>query len=147
MDIFSLLKQEHETVKGIFEEIVNTSERARKTREELYETLYQELHSHAEAEQQTLYMRLEKEPELAHLMAEAKEEHMQAEKMLAELKEMDVATMEWMAKVTVLKENVEHHVKEEEGEMFKKAKKVLEKREAEEIGDLFMQKKEEILEA
>jgi len=54
--------------------------------------------------------------------------------LLKELASTPKDTEEWTAKLTVLKENVEHHVEEEEGEMFKKARKVLTDEEAEELG-------------
>ena len=147
MDIYSVLKEEHETVKGIFEKLCDTTERAEKGRDELYERLLVELHSHAQAEQEALYTRLEVETEneLKHLMAEAEEEHAQAEKMLKELGEMDKTTIEWTAKLTVLKENVEHHIKAEEGDMFKKAKEILKEVEAEAIAETFLALKKDIV--
>ncbi len=145
MDIFSILKEEHNVVKGIFEKITDTTERAEKTREELYTQLYRELHSHAVAEQKTLYTRLEQEDSIKHLMAEAEEEHAQVENILKELASTDKTTIEWTAKATVLKENVEHHVEEEEEEMFKQAKSLLKDEEAKQLGEAFTELKKKLV--
>lgn len=101
MNIFSVLKDEHKTVKELFEKILDTTERAEKTRTELYPSLYRELLSHAKVEEEVFYKRFEQEKGMEHLLAEAKEEHAQAEKLLQELAEMDPTTIEWTAKLTV----------------------------------------------
>jgi hypothetical protein len=145
MDIFSVLKAEHSVVRGIFEKMMGTAEQAEETREELYDQLYREVHSHALAEQKIFYTRLEEEESMKQLMAEAEEEHAQVENMLQELGEMDTTTVEWTAKVTVLQESVERHVKEEESEMFRQARGVLNEDETEQLGEAFMQLKRELI--
>jgi hypothetical protein len=77
---------------------------------------------------------LEKADETHEISLEAYEEHKVVKRLLAELEAEPKDTEEWSAKFTVLKENVEHHVEEEEGEMFKKARKVLSEEEIEELG-------------
>ncbi len=145
MDIFSVLKEEHEKLRGIFDKIDDTTERAEKTRAHLYRELYRELHSHAVMEEQVLYTRLEQEESMKYLLAEAKEEHVQGENMLQELAKMDDTTIEWTGKVTVLKENTEHHLREEEEEMFVQAKKILKDGEAEKMAIAFIEGKKELL--
>lgn len=145
MDIFSVLKEEHRLAKSIFEKIADTTERAEKTREELYQQLKRELISHAKAEERVLYVRLDQEETMKHLLAEAKEEHLQMENMLNELAELADTTIEWTAKAKVLQEGFEHHVHEEEDKMFKQAKAALESGEAEELGVAFVDLKKEIL--
>ncbi len=147
MNIYTVLRQEHEVVKDLLMKLCDTTERAEKSREELYQELLRELDSHAKAEQNTLYARLDEEEvmEWKHLLAEAKEEHARVEQLLQELGEMDKTTIEWTAKITVLKEQVEHHVKEEEEKMFKKAREVLKDGEAERLAEAFLAQKQEIL--
>ena len=65
---------------------------------------------------------------------EAFEEQRIVKKLLKELSSTSKDSEEWTAKMSVLRENVEHHVEEKEGEMFKKARKVLTNEEAEELG-------------
>lgn len=147
MNIYTVLKQEHEAVKDLLMKACDTTERAEKSREELYQELLRELHSHAEAEQNTLYARLDEEEgmEWKRLLAEAKEEHVRAEQLLQELGEMDKTTIEWTAKIAVLQSQIEHHVEEEEEEMFKKAKEILKEGEAERLAEAFLAQKKEIL--
>ena len=125
MDIFELLKQDHEKVAGIFEQLEPTTERAEKTREELFARLKAELDLHAYLEETILYPALKEVEETRDITFEAVEEHRVVKLFLKELDEMPKTSEQWTAKMTVLKENVEHHVEEEEGDMFKKARAAL----------------------
>jgi hemerythrin superfamily protein len=134
MDAFTLLKTDHKTVAGLMDKIEQTTERAVKTRDELFTQLKSELDIHAEIEEKILYPVLEKADETHDISLEAYEEHRIVKQLLGELESEPKDAEEWTAKFTVLKENVEHHVEEEEGEMFKKARKVLSEEEIEELG-------------
>ncbi|HZI85681.1 MAG TPA: hemerythrin domain-containing protein [Pyrinomonadaceae bacterium] len=134
MDAFELLKSDHEKVAGILEKIEGTTERALKTREELFTQLKTELDIHAAIEEKIFYPVLEKAEESRDITLEAFEEHRLVKQLLAELESGSKDDETWTAKFTVLKENIEHHVEEEEGEMFKQARKVLSKEEIEELG-------------
>ena len=134
MDAFTLLKNDHKTVAGLMEKIEKTTERAVKGREELFTQLKSELDIHAQIEETILYPVLEKAEETHDISLEAYEEHKVVKQLLSELESEPKNEDEWTAKFTVLKENVEHHVEEEEGEMFKKARRVLSKDEIEELG-------------
>ena len=134
MDAFTLLKNDHNTVAGLMEKIDATTERALKGREELFTQLKSELDIHAQIEETILYPVLEKADETHDISLEAYEEHKVVKRLLAELAAEPKDAEEWTAKFTVLKENVEHHVEEEEGEMFKKARKILSEEEIEELG-------------
>ncbi len=134
MDAFELLKSDHEKVAGIMEKIDGTTERALKTREELFTQLKTELDIHAEIEEKIFYPVLEKAEESRDITLEAFEEHRLVKQLLNELAAEAKDDETWTAKFTVLKEQVEHHVEEEEGELFKKARKVLSKEEIEELG-------------
>ena len=134
MNAFTLLKTDHKTVAGIMDKIDETTERAVKTREELFTQLKTELDIHARIEETIFYPALEKADETRDITLEAFEEHRLVKQLLGELESMAKDSEEWTAKFTVLKENVEHHVEEEEGEMFPKAKKVLGDSDAETLG-------------
>ena len=134
MDAFTLLKEDHKKVSGIFEKLEPTTERGVKTREELFTQLKQELDVHARIEEEILYPALKELKETEEITLEAYEEHHVVKQLLAELEEMPKDDESWGAKLTVLKENVEHHVEEEEGEMFKDARKVLSQEQIEELG-------------
>ena len=134
MDAFTLLKTDHKKVAGLMDKIEETTERAIKTREELFTELKTELDIHAQIEETILYPVLEKAKETHEISLEAYEEHKVVKQLLSELESEPKDAEEWTAKFTVLKENVEHHVEEEEGEMFKKARRVLSEEEIEELG-------------
>ena len=125
MDAFDLLKADHEKVADLFAKLEETTERAEKTREELFGRLKDELDAHAHAEETLLYPVLEAAEATREITLEAVEEHALVKQLLAELDAMGKGSEEWTAKLTVLQEQVEHHVEEEEGEMFPDAKKVL----------------------
>jgi iron-sulfur cluster repair protein YtfE (RIC family) len=134
MDAFELLKKDHEKVSGIFEKLEPTTERGVKTREELFAQLKLELEIHSKIEEQILYPVLKEAEETHDITLEAFEEHNVVKTLLTELDELSKDDETWEAKLTVLKENVEHHVEEEEGEMFKKARKVLSSEQIEALG-------------
>ena len=134
MDAFELLKKDHEKVSGIFEKLDTTTERGVKTREELFTQLKNELDVHAQIEEQIFYPALEEADETHEITLEAFEEHAIVKQLLAELEELSKDDETWGAKLKVLKENVEHHVEEEEGEMFTGARKVLSSEQIEALG-------------
>jgi hypothetical protein len=134
MDAFELLKKDHEKVSGIFEKLDATTERGVKTREELFTQLKQELDVHTRIEEEIFYPVLKQAKETEDLTLEAYEEHNVVKQLLAELEELSKDDETWGAKLTVLKENVEHHVEEEEGELFDGAREVLSREQIEELG-------------
>jgi iron-sulfur cluster repair protein YtfE (RIC family) len=141
MNAYELLKADHEKVAGIMEKIDGTTERGVKTREELFTQLKAELDLHAQIEEQIFYPALENADETREITLEAYEEHNLVKQLLSELESEPKDDEQWTAKFTVLKENVEHHVEEEEGELFKKARKVLSQEEATELGNRLQEAK------
>ena len=135
MDAFAVLKADHEKVAGILETIEETTERAMKGRDEMFARLKSELDLHAMIEEEIFYPALEESEETRDITLEAYEEHRMVKQLLAELEAEPKDTEEWTAKFTVLKENIEHHVEEEEGEMFTKARKALSNEDIERLGE------------
>ena len=134
MNAFNLLKADHKKVADILEKLDATSERALKTREEQFTKLKRELDVHSRIEETIFYPVLEEADETHEITLEALEEHALVKQLLEELQSLAKDDEQWTAKFTVLKENVEHHVEEEEGEMFKKARKVLSEEAIETLG-------------
>jgi hypothetical protein len=134
MNAFALLKADHEKVAGILGTIEETTERAVKGRDELFARLKEELDLHARVEEEIFYPALEEDEETREITLEAYEEHRLVKQLLSELEAEPKDTEEWTAKFTVLKENIEHHVEEEEGEMFRKARQLLSEQEIETLG-------------
>ena len=141
MDAITLLKTDHEKVSGIFEKLEETTERAEKTREELFTQLKLELDVHAHIEETIFYPVLKKSEETRDITMEGIQEHHVVKVLLRELDAMGVGSETWTAKLKVLKENVEHHVEEEESDMFKSAREVLTEEQLEELGTLMEQEK------
>jgi len=143
MNAFELLKADHKKVAGIFEELEPTTNRASKTRQELFAQLKNELDVHSQIEEQILYPALKDAEETHDITLEAYEEHHVVKQLLTELASMPVDSDEWSAKLKVLQENVEHHVEEEEGDMFKKAKDVLSSEQIDVLGTRLQAAKQE----
>ncbi|MDQ2855139.1 MAG: hemerythrin domain-containing protein [Acidobacteriota bacterium] len=132
MDPFELLKADHKKVAELFDKL----EGARgKTKLDVFKTIKSELELHTQIEEKFLYPALEKPVETHDLTLEAEEEHKVVKTLLAELSGAQSASGAWQARATVLRENVEHHVKEEENELFGKAEDALSDEELEAIGD------------
>jgi hemerythrin superfamily protein len=131
MDAFKLLETDHKKVSELFKQIESASGA---TKRELFTRLKAELDVHAHIEEKVLYPALENTEEAREITLEAYEEHKVVKELLAELAGGRRINDEWDAKFTVLKENVEHHVEEEEGELFSKARKALSAEEIDRIG-------------
>ena len=145
MDPIAMLKADHRKVEELFKKLEDTTERAVKTRAELFDKLNQELTAHALAEEAVLYPANKEIKDTRELGFEAVEEHHVVKILLEELSSLSPDTEEWTAKLSVLKENVEHHVKEEEHELFPKTKKALSAEELDELGNRLFEEKEKLL--
>ena len=131
MDIFDLLKQDHKKVQTLFKDIEKVGDSGGGSKKQMFAEVKQELDLHAQIEEALLYPALKQHDETKDLALEGVEEHKQVKTLLSEIDKMPTANDKWDAKFTVLVEDVEHHVEEEESELFKKAKKVLTKDEQE----------------
>lgn len=125
MDIYEILIEDHETVAELLKKLDDTTEKAAKTREKLFLDLKTELNLHAYMEELHFYPLLKDRKDSKKVTLEAYEEHRLIKSLLEELDNMAKDSKEWTAKFKVLKENVEHHVKEEEGELFAEARKIV----------------------
>jgi iron-sulfur cluster repair protein YtfE (RIC family) len=141
MNAFLLLKADHEKVAEMLDAIDKTTERAIKGRDDLFTRLKEELDLHARIEEEIFYPALEATEQTREIVFEAYEEHLLVKKLLSELEAEPKDTEEWTAKFTVLKENIEHHVEEEEGELFKKARQAFTKEEIEDLGQRLQEAK------
>ncbi len=144
MNAFALLKADHEKVADMLGTIEDTTARAIKTRDALFARLKEELDLHARIEEEMFYPALKESEETREIALEAYEEHRLVKQLLGELEAEPKDTEEWTAKFTVLKENIEHHVEEEEGEMFKKAQRVLSEEEIEALGERLLEAKQRV---
>ena len=132
MDAFNLLKQDHRKVAELFEQLESSRGQAKLR---VFEQIKMELDLHAHIEETVFYPALEEPKQTHEIVLEAYEEHDVVKKLLRELSRAKTANEEWEAKAKVLQENVEHHVEEEENELFKKASAALSREEIDELGE------------
>ena len=134
MNALTLLKADHDKMKKLLTEGESTTERGEKTRTELFEKIKSELMIHERIEEEIFYPALKSHPKAKDIVLESYEEHHVVDQIMGELEATDVADETWGAKFKVMKENVEHHMQEEEGELFDQARQVFEADELEELG-------------
>lgn len=137
-NIFEQLKAEHQVVKDLLKQ---AEEATVQEREALLEEIEENLVPHARGEEKTLYSFLYErlkgggDEKALNLTNEAYEEHRVVDELMADLKQTDPSSETWLAKLTVIKENLNHHIKEEEEELFSKAKEIISKNE---LGEVFL---------
>ncbi len=118
-DAITQLKDDHDRVEKLFKKYEDTTSRAVKTRRKLVDQIIEELSTHAAIEEQVFYpISRELSDEAEDQTLESLEEHHLVKIVLAELTKMDPEDERFNPKVTVLMENVRHHVEEEENDLF-----------------------------
>ena len=132
MDAFKLLQADHRNVAALFDELEQASGKEKLT---VFNQIKTELELHTQIEEAIFYPAVEEPKETHDLTLEAYEEHDVVKKLLRELSKTKSPDEEWEAQAKVLRENVEHHVEEEENELFPKAEQVLSQEELEDLGE------------
>jgi hemerythrin-like domain-containing protein len=133
-DPIAMLEAEHRRLEELFEQGEQTTDRAVKKRTQLLEALAAALQVHEKREEKILYPALKPHREAREIVLEGYQEHHVADVLVRELRALPKDDERWGAKFKVLKENIEHHIEEEEGEMFRTARRVLTREERQEIG-------------
>ena len=136
----ALLKKDHDVVKDLFDKFEKAG--GRPAKKKIVEQALAELKVHAALEEELFYPAVRK-PVGKDIMNEADEEHHVAKVLIAELEGMDGREDHYDAKFTVLAENVRHHIKEEENEVFPKARDASIDFEA--LSQAMLQRKEKLL--
>ena len=132
MDAFELLKADHRKVAELFDQLDTAGGKAKLN---VFNQIKNELELHTHIEEKIFYPALEKPAETHDLTLEAYEEHKMVKSLLAELSGAKTLNDEWDAKAKVLRESVEHHVDEEENELFDKADDALSDEQIESLGE------------
>ena len=130
-----LLKRQHREVKGLFRTVVGTQ--GARERQRLLERIGEALKIHTAIEEKIFYPAIREigTDKAEDLVLESLEEHHVVDLILAELPRVDPADERFEAKMTVLKELVEHHAEEEEEEMFPMAERKLGDEQLRELGE------------
>jgi len=144
MDAIALLKADHREVESLFNQFEKLGERAMKQKEKIVQKIIRELAVHAAIEEMLFYpavrmaalkAKTKSTAEAGDLVLESLEEHHIVKWTLSELEKMKPDEERYEPKMTVLMENVKHHVEEEEEELFPKVRKLLNAKMLEELGD------------
>jgi len=138
-DAIALLKADHTKVKELFAALEETSEHAKAQLTRLGTQICDELTVHTEIEEQIFYPAVRERTEGDHkaehdLVLESFEEHAAAKKVIEDLRATDAADESYKPKVKALSELIDHHVHEEEHELFPGAKKIFSREELDELG-------------
>jgi hemerythrin-like domain-containing protein len=124
-DAIALLTKDHREVAEMFEQFEQLSDRAKASKKRLVDQITTALKLHTQIEEEIFYPAVrEASDALGDSVDEAVVEHAAAKDLIAQLEEMDPDDELYDAKVKVLSEQIEHHVEEEEKEMFPKVKKL-----------------------
>jgi hemerythrin superfamily protein len=136
MDAIVLLKDDHKTVEKLFRGFEQAGDRAMKTKRRLVDQMIRELTVHAYIEEQFFYPAARAAaPDTTDHVLESIEEHHVVVWLLSELAGMDPADERFTAKVTVLIENVRHHVEEEEQDWFPQVRKAMGRKALQQLGE------------
>lgn len=140
IDAVTLLKEDHQKVKQLFQRFEMAPEG--RDKQQVFDEIVKELQIHTKIEEEIFYPAVhEIDSEMA---AEAVEEHNIVDFIIGEMEKLSPGDEAYEAKFTTLKENIEHHIEEEEGEMFPEAQERLDN--LEELGKRMMERKTELLE-
>jgi hemerythrin superfamily protein len=141
MNAIELLKSDHKEASGMMEQI-ELADKGDRSAKELFNQLKQALTLHTQMEEQIFYPALRSFEETQDMVPEALEEHKEVDEILAEMSALSPGNDEFMDKFTELRDAVEHHVEEEENEMFPKAEQALGQTRLQEMGRQMQQMKE-----
>jgi hemerythrin superfamily protein len=146
MDVIELLIADHNRVRGLFSRYHDADEADdTKAMSNLAERIIDELNIHMAAEEAVFYRAVKGRSEAIHEeVGEGREEHHVAKLLISEIEELKPRSDTWQAKLTVLIESVEHHVDEEEDELFPSVRSSTNKTEREALGKDFDAEKVEL---
>lgn len=133
-DALSLLEKDHRRFEQLLKRAAETTEYAVQGRIELLRMITAELSLHELIEEKILYPALRLHPEANDIVLESFQEHHVADVIVGELQRLDVSDEQWGAKFKVFKENLEHHIQEEEGQMWRTARGVFSQDELRQLG-------------
>jgi hypothetical protein len=133
-DALTMLEADHRRLEDLLKEGEDTTERAVGRRTDLLNTITAELNLHELIEEKVLYPALKQHPQAREIVLEGYQEHHVADLIVQELHALARDNEQWGAKFKVLKENIEHHIQEEEGEMFRTARGVFSREDLQALG-------------
>jgi hemerythrin-like domain-containing protein len=143
MDGIQLLIDEHRQVQEMLKELGKTDEKDARERRAVFDRLKAALTSHEVIEEEIFYPALREHPRAKDLVLESYVEHDVVDRLMGELDRTKPDDEMWGAKCQVMTENLEHHIQEEETELFKKARQAFDEDELERLGRDMQRRKTE----
>ena len=144
MQIYDILKDDHDRLRALMARIESTTERAMKSRLDLFRELKNLLNAHTKAEEAIFYRTLMADDATYDQTMESLDEHKSSEAALDEIEDTDPKSVAWIQRFRFFKRSLERHFEEEEKDLFKKLRKVVSRDEAVELGDRFREMKSDI---
>jgi hemerythrin-like domain-containing protein len=145
MNAIELLKDDHEKVKKLLADGEKTGESKPDKRRSIFEELKREMMVHEQIEEEIFYKELRAHPKAKDLVLEGIEEHNVVDTIMGQLEATEPTDEFWGAKFKVMRESIEHHIEDEEGEMFPTAKKVFDATELDDLGTRMQKMKKEAM--
>ncbi|MDF1818048.1 MAG: hemerythrin domain-containing protein [Immundisolibacteraceae bacterium] len=144
MDIYERIIKDHRMQRDLAGSILKTEGDSEK-RQRLWNDFKPEAVAHANAEEQTFYAALIEDPDAQEQARHSISEHKEADDLIEELSEMDMSSGGWLQKFKKLKKELDHHMDEEEKEVFNEARRVFEEGQAQQLAQAFSGRKEDEL--
>ena len=131
MDCLTLLHEEHQEVKKLFRDLEKAEGQQAA---QLWSEISTKLRLHEQLEETHFYPELRTDERAKEIVLEAFEEHHVMDVLIEEISRLQPSDEAWQPKVKVLQENTEHHIEEEETELFRKVRKIWDKEKREQVG-------------
>ena len=142
-DAIVILRDDHKEIRKLFRDFKSQGDNAIKTKGKIVDKIIEALTVHTYIENEVMYPEIRKRvPDLEDDILESYEEHHVADVLVVELAALSPDNERFDAKTTVLIENVEHHIEEEEDEWFPKVREALSRKELREIGEEMLRRRE-----
>lgn len=138
--IYEAIKEDHARHRALLEKIDGT-EGDSPERKEAWEAFYADVKSHSAAEEETFYSKLMSMTWGQDAARHSVHEHEQMDEIMEELRETDMSSPGWIQRFRVLKHDYEHHMEEEEDEVFTRAQEVIGAEQNEAFGEKFLERK------
>ncbi len=141
-NIYDAIKQDHDHHRQLLTAIADTTGDS-DARRAVWSNFYHDVKSHAAAEEETFYSKLISKTWGQDAARHSVHEHQQLDDLMEELNDMDMSSSGWLTKFKTLKHDYEHHMDEEENDVFTRAKEVIDAKEIESYGERFEARKQE----
>lgn len=142
--IYDAIRKDHDRHRDLLERI-DATEGDSPERREAWDAFYRDVKSHSAAEEETFYSKLMEQTWGQDAARHSVHEHAEMDEILEELREMDMSSPGWLTRFRTLKHDYEHHMEEEEEEVFTRAKKVIGEEENDAYGARFEKRKDKEL--